>query len=198
MSSRSSLTVVSGTTITSAWGNGMRDHIIPKTTSDDVSSEGQLAANTSTDRIVVHNGSGAVRFGHYSANGRTGATGSINLSAPSGTVFQINVTTAFDPDGFYTGGVSPYYFTIPSGLGGIYAITARITGSSPVSGDLQLAAVMSTGEVLNNTVDAGNSHVSIGGIVTLAAGDTISLQGSFVNGSSLTIQGSVYIFRMAI
>ena len=62
MSSRSSLTVTSGTTITSAWGNGIRDHIVPKTTSNDDVVEGQLAfnVNTSTDTLVTHNGTGAV------------------------------------------------------------------------------------------------------------------------------------------
>ena len=67
MSTRSSLTVVSGTTITSAWGNGIRDHIVPKTTSDDVSSEGQLCVNTSADTLVTHNGTGAVAIAIFGA-----------------------------------------------------------------------------------------------------------------------------------
>lgn len=65
MSSRSSLTVTSGTTITSAWGNGIRDHIVARTTSDDVSSEGQLCVNTSADTLVTHNGTGAVAIANY-------------------------------------------------------------------------------------------------------------------------------------
>lgn len=56
MAARSTLTVVSGTTITSAWGNGVRDHAVPFTTSDDVSSNGQLAVNTSSSRLVTRLG----------------------------------------------------------------------------------------------------------------------------------------------
>lgn len=52
MGARNTLTVVSGTTITSAWGLGVRDHVVPFTTSDDVSSNGQIAVNTSTARLV--------------------------------------------------------------------------------------------------------------------------------------------------
>ena len=57
MSTRSSLTVVSGTTITSAWGNGIRDHIVARTTSNDATADGQLCLNTSTERLVYYNGS---------------------------------------------------------------------------------------------------------------------------------------------
>lgn len=199
MSSRSSLTVTSGTTITSAWGNGIRDHIVPKTTTDDVSSTGQLAANTSTKRLVIHDGSSAVRLAHYTAAGRTGAVGSISLSSSSGTVYQINPTVSSDPDGFYTGlSGGAYKFTIPSGLGGLYAIYARTSTSSPVTGGIQLAAVMSTTEVMNADVGTNNSHVHIAGMVPLAAGDTISFQGSFTHSGSLTVLGSFYIYRMAL
>jgi hypothetical protein len=65
MAARSTLTVTSGTTITSSWGNAVRDHALPFTTSNDVTSEGQLAVNTSTDRLVVYNGSAAVELARY-------------------------------------------------------------------------------------------------------------------------------------
>jgi hypothetical protein len=65
MAARSTLTVTSGTTITSAWGNSVRDHAVPYTTSNDVTTEGMLAVNTSTDQLVIHNGSAAVQFGTY-------------------------------------------------------------------------------------------------------------------------------------
>lgn len=67
MAARSTLTVVSGSTITSAWGNSVRDHAVPRTTSDDVSAEGMLAANTSTNEIVVHDGSSARTLVAYGA-----------------------------------------------------------------------------------------------------------------------------------
>lgn len=65
MAARSTLTVTSGTTITSAWGNSVRDHVVTRTTTDDVASEGQLVVNTSSDALVVHNGTGSVAVAHY-------------------------------------------------------------------------------------------------------------------------------------
>lgn len=145
MSTRSSLTVVSGTTITSSWGNGIRDHIIPKTTSDDVSSEGQLAANTSTDRIMVHNGTSAARLMHYTSSGRTGCVGTASAVAiGSGVSAQISFTMSSDADGFYTGwDGSVHAFTVPTGLGGVYAITVNAYSSvTATSGGIAIAVAI--------------------------------------------------------
>jgi hypothetical protein len=127
MAARSTLTVTSGSTIASSWGNSVRDHVVPRTTTDDVSAEGQLAANTSTDRIVVHDGTAARRLIHYSSSGRTGAVGiSTSVTLGAGTTGQIYFTMSSDPDGYYTGWDGAYYqFTVPSGLGGIYSITVH-------------------------------------------------------------------------
>lgn len=145
MSTRSSLTVVSGTTITSAWGNGIRDHVVPKTTSDDVSSEGQLAANTSTDRIMVHNGTSAARLMHYTSSGRTGCVGAASAVAiGSGVSAQISFTMSTDADGFYTGwDGSVHAFTVPTELGGVYAITVNAYSSVTItSGGIAIAVAI--------------------------------------------------------
>lgn len=71
MAARSTLTVTSGTTITSSWGNTVRDHLVPYTTTDDVgTTEGRMAVNTSTDQLVVYTGSTVrelVRYGAWSS-----------------------------------------------------------------------------------------------------------------------------------
>lgn len=67
MAARTTLTVVSGNTITSAWGNAVRDHVVTYTGSNDVATEGQLAVNTTNDDIVIYNGSAAEIIGHYGA-----------------------------------------------------------------------------------------------------------------------------------
>jgi hypothetical protein len=69
MAARSTLTVTSGTTITSAWGNSVRDHVVPFTGSNDVASEGQLAVNTTADKLVVWNGSAVVELASYGSWG---------------------------------------------------------------------------------------------------------------------------------
>lgn len=67
MALRTSFTRVFGAVIPSAWANSIRDHLVTIATSNDVSSEGQLCVNTSTDQLVVHNGSGAIELGRYGA-----------------------------------------------------------------------------------------------------------------------------------
>jgi len=68
VTARSGFTVSNGATIATTWGNGVRDHIVPIGTTDDVSSEGQLASNTSTNEVVVHDGTSArtlVAYGEW-------------------------------------------------------------------------------------------------------------------------------------
>lgn len=66
MALRSSFTRVFGAVIPSAWANSIRDHLVTIATSDDVSSEGQLCVNTSTDQLVMHNGAGgAIEIARY-------------------------------------------------------------------------------------------------------------------------------------
>lgn len=65
MASRTTFTRTSGSVITSAWANALRDHTVTIGTTDDVASEGQLAVNTSSDALVMHNGTGSVAVAHY-------------------------------------------------------------------------------------------------------------------------------------
>ena len=145
MAARSTLTVVSGTTITSAWGNAIRDHAVPSTTADDVAAEGQIGVNTTTDRLMIHDGTAARRLLAYSATGRTHCRRSDTIpnSPISGmlnnTITQLAFATAdADPDGFYTGfNGTQYVFTIPAALGGVYAISWEGTFSTGWAGTTQ-------------------------------------------------------------
>lgn len=67
MAARSTLTVTSGTTITSAWGNSVRNHVVPATGSNDVATEGQLCVNTVADVLVVHDGTTVKQLARYGA-----------------------------------------------------------------------------------------------------------------------------------
>ena len=74
MAARSAMTVTSATTIATSWGNNVRDHVVARTTSDDVSAEGQLAANTSSDKLVIYTGSAATEIARYGADDSFTAT----------------------------------------------------------------------------------------------------------------------------
>lgn len=65
MAARSTLTVTSGTTITSSWGNSVRDHVVSRTTSNDVAAAGQIGFNTTSGIGYTHNGAVAVEFARY-------------------------------------------------------------------------------------------------------------------------------------
>lgn len=87
MAARSAMTVTSGTTVTTAWGNNVRDHVVTQTTSNDVASEGQLCVNTSTDALIAHNGTGAVAIAHYGL----GTTWTPTLTQGAGVSVTVNI-----------------------------------------------------------------------------------------------------------
>lgn len=65
MAARSTFTRSAFATITSAWANTLRDHIVSITGSNDVSSEGQLCVNTAADVLVVHDGTTVQQLARY-------------------------------------------------------------------------------------------------------------------------------------
>lgn len=67
MAARSTFTRSAGNTITAALNNSIRDHLPTYTTSNDVSTEGQLCVNTSTDKLVVYSGAAVVELANYGA-----------------------------------------------------------------------------------------------------------------------------------
>lgn len=200
MSTRSSLTVVSGTTITSAWGNGIRDHVVPKTTSDDVSSEGQLAANTSTDRIMVHNGTSAARLMHYTSSGRTGCVGTASAVAiGSGVSAQISFTMSSDADGFYTGwDGSVHAFTVPTGLGGVYAITVNAYSSvTTTSGGIAIAVAFTGGLTYPATATPNTNWASVAlAAVPIAAAAKFSVSLENRHSASSNFDVRIWAYRL--
>lgn len=89
MTARSGFTVSNGATIATTWGNGVRDHIVPIGTTNDVSSEGQLASNTSTNKVVVHDGTSArtlVAYGEWDS-----WAGSVGILQGTGSVSAVTV-----------------------------------------------------------------------------------------------------------
>ena len=69
MAARSTFTKSAGNVVTSAQNNSIRDHLVTITTSNDVASEGQMCANTSTDKLVIYSGSAVVELASYGAWG---------------------------------------------------------------------------------------------------------------------------------
>jgi hypothetical protein len=207
MAARSTLTVTSGTTITSAWGNSVRNHLVPYTTSNDVSSEGQLAVNTSTKQLVAYNGSSAVRLGHYTSAGRTwvSATDSGVGSIATATTVQMSWSASSDADGFYTGwDGTRYAFTVPSGLGGVYAIIAQIAFSTtwtPSDGGdwIRIDVPSVTRFDVPTQPNSGGILAASIGCISLSAADKVAVSFMQSSGSSRTvISASFQMVRLCI
>lgn len=192
MAARSTLTVTSGTTITSAWGNSMRDHVVPKTTSNDVSSEGQLAVNTSTDQLVVHNGSAAVQLVAYGAwstwtPGITQGTGGVlSLTTLDAKTTKMGKTVKWSLFAVVNTVTAPtagagIYLAMPStprqptgvaGYGHYYDASTGLYHPIYVSN-----GTGSSLQLLTQATDTGTPN--IGGTITLAASDEINLSGEY-------------------
>lgn len=65
MATRSTFTRTSGSVITSAWANSLRDHIVPYSGAADGATDGMLSVNTSTDTLHIGNGTIGATFGCY-------------------------------------------------------------------------------------------------------------------------------------
>lgn len=186
MTARSGFTVAGGATIATTWGNGVRDHLMSRTTSDDVASEGQMAVNTSTDQVVIHNGSGAVQFGGYGTPNaassafftQTGYTvGTTSLSAEYtryGTHWvcsgQFSISTVASP-GTAGNGISFFISNLPA------VTTSRCVGSfvfldSSTGGTYGGALFMAGGGNVM-TLFSGDGAIGVNPSLGLAASDAV-------------------------
>jgi hypothetical protein len=130
---RTALTRTSGTVITSAWANLLRDHVVPFTTSDDVSSNGQLALNTSSKRLVTQLSS--VVYPIAGAMPRVRATPALTgLSYSAGAQPVAWNTEAYDTDGLYNSGSSAS--RIVASRAGLWLFSYQFTWSAPPSSTL--------------------------------------------------------------
>ncbi|MTA13485.1 MAG: hypothetical protein F2534_12865 [Actinobacteria bacterium] len=67
MAARSTFTRTSGSVITSAWANSLRDHIVPYSGAADGTTDGMLSVNTADDTLRIGNGTTTVIGANYGA-----------------------------------------------------------------------------------------------------------------------------------
>jgi len=65
MAARSTFTRTTGSVITSAWANSLRDHVVPYSGAADGTTDGMVSVNTTADTLHVGNGTIAATFGCY-------------------------------------------------------------------------------------------------------------------------------------
>jgi hypothetical protein len=169
MAARSTLTVTSGTTITSAWGNSVRNHLVPYTTSNDVSSEGQLAVNTSTDQLVVYSGSAAVEVGRYGAFSTWTPTWT-NLLVGNGTV-----TARYWRSGPLVALSIRFDYGSSSSIGGSVSFSLPVTAAS----------TSSDWNGVCNLTDTGSQTIK--GVVRLGSTTTATIRYEALSGSFMQL-----------
>lgn len=167
--------------------------------------EGEAYVDTTNDRVQHWSGSAWARTGHYSTTGRTGGAWrrSTNQSISDVTVTDISWDAEdADSDGFLT--PTSATFTVPSGLGGIYAITvemipqfsASVTAANlylTVGGTRVFSAIGGGDSTTSGTVSHSMSLVR-----PLAASDACKVQFIHNSGSARDYKARLYVYRLAI
>lgn len=160
--------------------------------------EGMVCVVTGEDRLYIYDGAAWQRGPWYSATGRTecrvtrAATQSITVNTPTLITFD---TETSDPDGFI--GVPSTTLTVPTGLGGIYAVTAAVNWASN-PGAQGFVAIVGPGQSYIFTAGSSASNTFAATVtIPLAATNTIQLQ---VNNSAGTINvtAALYLFRLGL
>ena len=163
--------------------------------------EGQVIAVTDTDRLECYDSGGWNRFSHWSSAGRTScrlrraANQSINNTTDTTISFD---TEDADTDGFIA--VTSDTITIPSGLDGVYMITAFVAfASSPgTNSNVRLEIGGTTGDYRVTPVDSsvGYQSVAVSVTIALAATNTIKLRCYQSSGGAMNVTAGLQLYRL--
>lgn len=164
--------------------------------------DGQEWYHHTEKRLYTAEAGAGVRMGWTTSAGRTGGTWtrSANQSINSASLTAISWDAeTFDSDGFCTPTSST--ITIPSGLGGLYAVTARVTHAWANAGSLEeIQIVCSTAGTYIQGWDA--SHASALGLglsigpLPLAAAETITVNYLQGTGGAQNVTGRIDVYRI--
>jgi hypothetical protein len=164
--------------------------------------EGMAIYETDTDRLLTYDGAAWVRIAHASVAGRTGCRlrRAAAQSIPDSSATSISWDTEDqDTDGFIA--VTATTITIPSGLGGLYAITASIVPASSVNNrmlvDLALtSAITGMSTPLRNEGNTPSTRGSGTWVIPLLAADSFTVQIFHTHGSAKDFTAWLSCYRM--
>lgn len=157
--------------------------------------EGMLAAITGTDRLYVYSGSAWIIVGHWSTSGRVGCRlrRAANQSTSTGGSTNISWDTEDeDTDGFIA--VTSATITIPTGMDGLYAVSARCAAASSM-GATNVLDITTSGLSSSGTFNGFNiANASL--ITPLAAGNTIVCSVYQSSGGAVNVTASLQAYRV--
>jgi hypothetical protein len=162
--------------------------------------EGETIAVTDNDRLNHWDGAAWQRGTNWASGGRTWVTKPVSgFSNGSGSVGEVPFTGGTDPDGFYIGGGSPYEFTVPSGLGGIYMMTCRLQWTDAWTTDPEDRLRITIGATAFDFAQSGFGANYIASMMyPIAAATSISIQAVHHFAGSNTCSGDFTMVRLCI
>jgi len=210
--------VVASNPVTATWGNAIRDASVMQVTAAERASitavEGQLVYVSDEDRFYVYNGSAWVRVGWgATTTGRTGCavkrTANQSIASSSNRAEISFDGEDFDSDGFFTATATE--ITIPTGLGGIYAVQFTVYwASTPGTTALSRARIVPNGASAYAVIDGdsstgnvynyGGTTVVTGGSGTwvFGAGDKLSLSVGQQSGGAINATAVMSCYRIGV
>lgn len=194
-----------GSVLTSAnYDTYLREQVVATglSTARPTGREGRLIANTDTDRIECYDGTNWIRLAGYSAAGRSGvqlarfATQSIPTGTAIFTAVSWDVETT-DTDGYL---IAPSdTITIPTGLGGIYTISAVIAWASSPGTSSTIEAWVNGTTAWRHPIGGATQMTTCAMSVTVpvAAAQTVQIRLSHGAAAAINVTGNLEMWRIA-
>lgn len=163
-----------------------------------VLAEGMTCYVTATDRYYTYTGSAWVVTGASTATGRVGcslsraANQSISNATDTAIIWD---TEAADTDGFIT--VSNATVTVPTGMGGLYMITARLTGASAWGSNANDRFWINAASVDYNVATWSGTTLTATILAPLAAAHTVAIWLKQNTGGAVNFTGSLSMYRLS-
>lgn len=160
--------------------------------------EGLEILEIDTDRILRSDGSNWIRVSHYSPAGRTGGEWSrvANQSIATSTLTNISWDTeTSDSDGFIVPhATTATTFTVPSGLGGVYAVSGNLGfATAPTGGFSRLTL---GGIVSDHPASIAGQQAGFCRVEPLDAAETVIVTAFQSSGGAINVTGKIYINRV--
>jgi len=161
-----------------------------------VKAEGMTCKLLDENREYTYDGAAWQRTGWWASTGRTGVTALRNaaqsIASDTTTAISWDAETG-DSDGFLT--PTSTTVTIPSGLGGLYAITARVVASVGLTGVAITAGGIAYSVFVDNAI--GDTH-AYSLTMPLNAADTIQFSVRHITGSPTNVTGAMFVYRIGL
>lgn len=207
-------TVTAGNPVSATWGNAVRSASVMQVLASEVASisavEGQLIYVSDEDRFYTYSGTAWVRVGWgTTTTGRTGCSATATtLSVASGSSTQTISFGAetFDSDGFIT--PASTNVVVPTGLGGIYAISGNIQwDTDPGASTFTALRLTLSGQnyafrtdttLFRSGFGTTDYFTGVSAVTPMADGTQVQLVCSQNSGAAINVNAVLHVYRIGV